>query len=211
MIASLRGTVIDKGLDYVVIECGGIGYQCQATARTLSNLARGEEAFVLTTMIVREDSHTLYAFDTSDEKRTFAILQTVSGVGARLALGVMSVLAPEAIARAVENGDVKALQKAPGVGKRVAERMAVDLKGKLMDLVSVAEGEGANADVDLAVSENDAAALSGVAAQVEEALVGLGFTEPKAAEAIAETIKADEGLAQDPSALLRAALNRLSN
>lgn len=210
MIASLRGTVIDKGLDHVVIECSGVGYQCQATARTLANLARGEEAFVLTTMIVREDSQTLYAFDTAEEKRAFAILQTVSGVGARLALGVMSVLTPENIARAVESGDVATLQKAPGVGKRVAERMAVDLKGKLCDLMEPgATGQPAVDPVEGAIGTIDSAGI--VAAQVEEALVGLGFTEAKAKKAITDTLKVDESLGADSSALLRAALNRLSS
>ncbi|MFR4190867.1 MAG: OB-fold domain-containing protein, partial [Corynebacterium variabile] len=82
MIASLRGTVVDKGLDHVVIECAGVGYLCQATARTLADLPRGEEVFVLTTMVVREDSQTLYAFPDVASRELFALVQSVSGVGA---------------------------------------------------------------------------------------------------------------------------------
>ena len=92
MIASLRGEVIDKGLDYAVIECAGVGYQVQATADTLAELTRGEEAFVLTSFIVREDDQTLYAFSTPEQREMFGLLQKVSGVGARVAMAVMSVL-----------------------------------------------------------------------------------------------------------------------
>ena len=134
MIASLRGTVIDKGLDYVIIECAGVGYQCTGTATTIAELPRGEEVFVTTAMVVREDSQTLYVFKDANEKRAFSTLQSVSGVGARLALAILSVISPQELARAVSNGDHKTLQKAPGVGKRLAERMAVDLKGKVADL-----------------------------------------------------------------------------
>ena len=133
MIASLRGIVIDKGLDYVVIECAGVGYQCAGTATTIAELLRGEEVFVTTAMVVREDSQTLYVFKDADEKRAFNTLQSVSGVGARLALAILSVVSPAELAVAVSNGDHKTLQKAPGVGKRLAERMAVDLKGKVAD------------------------------------------------------------------------------
>ena len=124
MISSLRGTVIDKGPDYVDIECAGVGYHCLGTAETIAGLPRGEEAFVYTTLVVREDSHTLYAFARPEERSTFAVLQTVSGVGARVALAIMSVLTPEALYAAVSSGDSKALQKAPGVGKRLAERIS---------------------------------------------------------------------------------------
>ena len=143
MIASLRGTVIDKGLDFVVIECGGVGYECMGTATTIGDLPRGEEVFVTTAMVVREDSQTLYVFKDRDEKRAFATLQSVSGVGARLALAILSVISPQELALAVSNGDHKTLQKAPGVGKRLAERMAVDLKGKVADLGEVADGNAA--------------------------------------------------------------------
>lgn len=114
MIASLHGTVVDKGLDSVVVECGGVGYLCQATPRTLAELPGGAEVTVLTTMVVREDAMTLYAFSDAASREIFALVQTVSGVGARNALALLSVLTPGEIAGAVADGDVKALQRAPG-------------------------------------------------------------------------------------------------
>ncbi|WP_459611689.1 Holliday junction branch migration protein RuvA [Corynebacterium urogenitale] len=204
MIASLRGLVIDKNLDSVVIECAGVGYECLATPSTLAQLPRGEEVFVLTAHIVREDAQTLYAFSDADQKRAFQVLQTVSGVGARLALGVLGTLSPQDLARAVRAGDVKALQKAPGVGKRLAERMAVDLKGKVSDLPDVPEA-------DAAVNATAAVSLEPAEEQVKDqavqAMVGLGFSESDATRAV------DAVLAQWPgsqeknvSAVLRTSL-----
>jgi Holliday junction DNA helicase RuvA len=202
VIASLRGTVIDKGLDSVVIECAGVGYLCQATAPTLATLVRGEEVFVLTTLVVREDSQTLFAFPDAASREVFGLLQSVSGVGARLAMGVMSVLNPAELSRAVADGDVKALQRAPGVGKRLAERMAVDLKGKL---------DGYAAEPVVAGEQTpDGATGAGVAGdtgrQVVEALTGLGFTERDADDALREL--GDTG-GLDTAAVLRQALARL--
>ncbi len=204
MIASLRGTVIDKGLDYVVVECAGVGYHCTATASTLAQLTRGEEACVLTAMVVREDSQTLYAFSAPAERDMFYSLQKVSGVGARLALGVMSVLSPVEISQAVSGGDAKTLQRAPGVGKRLAERMAVDLKGK------IPEFEGGH--VATPGAEQTALPNSAVLPHVVEALVGLGFTESKSkttVDALAQDWPADRPL--DSSDLLRQALARISS
>lgn len=204
MIASLRGTVIDKGLDYVVIECGGVGYYCNATANTVGTLERGTEAFVLTTLVVREDSQTLYAFRDAEQRDTFLVLQKVSGVGARVALAMMSVLTPTELATAVANGDAKTLQRAPGVGKRLAERMVVDLKGKLAAL-------SPSVSTPQASMEGSAQELSdSVREQVQEALVGLGFTEAKAASAVSQTAaRTEEAGLLDASSLLRAALAQL--
>ncbi|WP_034987877.1 Holliday junction branch migration protein RuvA [Corynebacterium jeikeium] len=206
MIASLRGTVIDKGLDYVTIECAGVGYQCTGTATTIAELPRGEEVFVTTTMVVREDSQTLYVFKDADEKRAFATLQSVSGVGARLALAILSVISPQELARAVSNGDHKTLQKAPGVGKRLAERMAVDLKGKVADLGEVA-GSGDSGVAGASGVAGSQAVAADVREQVLEALVGLGFTESKAGTTIdAVLAQWSAPQAPDASGLLRASL-----
>lgn len=207
MIASLRGTVIDKGLDYVIIECAGVGYQCTGTATTISELPRGEEVFVTTAMVVREDSQTLYVFKDADEKRAFATLQSVSGVGARLALAILSVISPQELARAVSNGDHKTLQKAPGVGKRLAERMAVDLKGKVADLGEIADTGAAGAVGAAGVAGDGQAVATDVREQVLEALVGLGFTESKAGTTI-DAVLSQWSAPQTPDAsgLLRASL-----
>ena len=207
MIASLRGTVIDKGLDFVVIECGGVGYECIGTATTIGDLPRGEEVFVTTAMVVREDSQTLYVFKDRDQKRAFATLQSVSGVGARLALAILSVISPQELALAVSNGDHKTLQKAPGVGKRLAERMAVDLKGKVADLGEIADGIAAGIAGATGAAADVQAVSFGVREQVIEALTGLGFTESKAQSTV-ENVLAQwpEQSAPDASALLRASL-----
>lgn len=204
MISSLRGEVIDKGLDYVVIECGGVGYHCLATGDTLASLRRGEQAFVYTSLVIRDDAHTLYAFSTPEQRHTFGILQKVSGVGARLAMGVMSVLQPADIARAVEEGDTKTLQQAPGVGKRLADRMAVDLKGKFPSL-EVGADQATIGDI-----APSAAADEAMQSQVVEALVGLGFTESKAATAVKKILAEAEPGSADASSVLREALQRLS-
>lgn len=207
MIASLRGTVIDRGLDYVIIECAGVGYQCTGTATTISELPRGEEVFVTTAMVVREDSQTLYVFKDADEKRAFVTLQSVSGVGARLALAILSVISPQELARAVSNGDHKTLQKAPGVGKRLAERMAVDLKGKVADLGEIADTAAAGAVGAAGVAGDGQAVATDVREQVLEALVGLGFTESKAGTTIDAVLSQwSAPQAPDASGLLRASL-----
>lgn len=209
MIASLRGVVIDKGLDTVVIECAGVGYECSATPNTIATLPRGEEVFVLTAHVVREDSQTLYAFADGDQRRAFGILQSVSGVGARLALGVLATLSPGELSLAVHGGDVKALQKAPGVGKRLAERMAVDLKGKLPEVVPASTGTDLDgfADTSSDVSVGDDALKDSVV----EAMTSLGFGEPESVRTV------DSVLAQWPedqernvSVVLRAALSAMN-
>ncbi|QNH96076.1 Holliday junction branch migration protein RuvA [Corynebacterium anserum] len=204
MIASLRGVVIDKTVDSVLIECAGVGYECLATPSTLANLPRGEEVFVVTSHVVREDSQTLYAFSDVEQKKAFTVVQTVSGVGARLALGILGTLTPVELARAVRSGDVKALQKASGVGKRLAERMAVDLKAKVADLADAPEGNATMDDKEVArVDDGDVT----VRDQVVEAMVGLGFAEAEAHNAVVH-ILADWPMTQDKnvSNVLRAGL-----
>ena len=121
MISSLRGPVIDIGLNSAVVECGGVGYLFSATPQTLAELSRGEEATVLTLLIVREDSMSLYGFKDAASRDLFSTLLGVSGVGPRLALAVQSVFNTADFAQAVTRGDAKALQRVPGVGKRGAE------------------------------------------------------------------------------------------
>ncbi|MDO4760307.1 MAG: Holliday junction branch migration protein RuvA [Corynebacterium sp.] len=171
MIVSLRGTVIDIALGSAVIECNGVGYQILATPHTLSQLVRGEEARVLVTMIVREDAHTLYGFLDADSRALFSLLQTVSGLGPKLALAAQSVLSAAELSAAIAHGDSKTLQKIPGVGKRMAERMVVDLKDKVAAFTTAVVDTATTAHAPMAGN-----ALV-VAEQVIEALVGLGFSE----------------------------------
>lgn len=210
MIASLRGTVIDKSLDSVVIECGGVGYECLATPHVIASLPRGEEAFVLTAHVVREDSQTLYAFSDPEQRRAFVVLQSVSGVGARLALAILSVLGPAELAQAVQAGDAKTLQKAPGVGKRLADRMAVDLKGKVAEFAPAPQTDATSKAGDNSASGSMHGDLF-LREQVVEAMVGLGFAEPECATVVDHVlVHWPEDQPETVSAVLRAALSAMS-
>ncbi|GAB92799.1 Holliday junction branch migration protein RuvA [Gordonia rhizosphera] len=192
MIASVRGPVVDIALDHVIIDCAGLGYRVLVTPATVSSLRRGEEATLLTSMIVREDSMTLYGFTEPDARSLFTLLQTVTGVGPRLAMAILAVLEPAALRRALAESDVKALTTVPGVGKRVGERLVVELRDK----VEVPAAPG-----------GDAVAVIGGSAvrdQVADALVGLGFTAGPADKAVAAVL-ADAPDA-DASTVLRKSL-----
>ncbi|MCX7443848.1 Holliday junction branch migration protein RuvA [Corynebacterium sp. P7003] len=196
MIASLHGEVIDIGLNTAVIECAGVGYVFTATPRTLATLRRGESSRVLTTLVVREDAMSLYGFTDATSREMFTLLQSVSGLGPRLALAAQSVFSAAELAAAIGGGDAKSLQRIPGVGKRMAERMIVDLKDK----VGAYAGETAPEVAPVVVG-------SVVPEQVVEALVGLGFPERTASATVAAVSGDDPGL--DTAGALRAALARL--
>ncbi|MCF8588035.1 Holliday junction branch migration protein RuvA [Gordonia liuliyuniae] len=190
MIASVSGEVVDIALDHAVVECAGVGYRVLATPPTLGKLVRGKQTRLLTSMIVREDSMTLYGFTDPAARDLFGLLQTVTGVGPRLAMATLAVLEPESLRRALADSDAKALTAVPGIGKRVAERLVVELRDK----VDAAPGAPGVPGV----------SASGVGGQVAEALVGLGFTENAAQQAVAAVL-ADQPDA-DSSTLLRSAL-----
>ena len=193
MIASVRGEVLEVALDHAVIEASGVGYKVMATPSTLANLRRGTEARLVTAMIVREDSMTLYGFADGDARDLFLTLLGVSGVGPKIALATLAVYDATALRRALADGDVAALTRVPGIGKRGAERMVLELRDKIGAMPS---GPGAAAATGHAVR-----------APVVEALVGLGFPAKQAEEAC------DKVLAADPeantSSALRAALSLL--
>src|ERR1700721_1629463 len=131
MIAQLRGTVAAVAPDGAVIEVGGVGMRVQCTPGTLATLTPGESARVATSLVVREDSLTLYGFGSDDERNVFELLQTASGVGPRLALAMLAVHAPDALRRAVAAEDIKALTMVPGVGNKGAQRIILELKDRL--------------------------------------------------------------------------------
>ena len=193
MIASVRGEVLDIALDHVVIEACGVGYKVMTTPSTLATLHRGSEARLITAMIVREDSQTLYGFADADARDLFLTLIGVSGVGPKIALATLAVYDAPSLRRALADGDVAALTRVPGIGKRGAERMVLELRDKIGSVATVA----------------GAVALNGhsVRGPVVEALVGLGFAVKQAEEAT------DKVLANEPEATtsgaLRAALSML--
>jgi len=193
MIASIRGEVLDMALDHVVIEAAGVGYKLMATPSTLATLRRGSEARLITAMIVREDSQTLYGFPDSEARDLFSTLLGVSGVGPKIALATLAVYDAPALRQALADGDVAALTRVPGIGKRGAERMVLELRDKIGPV-------GVSA---VATSVNG----HSVRGPVVEALVGLGFAAKQAEEAI-DKVMANEPEATTSSAL-RAALSML--
>ncbi|KSZ57136.1 ATP-dependent DNA helicase RuvA [Rhodococcus pyridinivorans KG-16] len=194
MIASVHGEVLDIALDHVVIEAGGIGYRINTTPATLAGLRRGEQARLATAMIVREDSMTLYGFVDAEARELFGLLQTVSGVGPRLAMATLAVLEPDALRAALADGNTAALTRVPGIGKRGAERMIVELRDKV-----AAFGVTGSSPV--------AAGASPLRDQIVEALVGLGFTPRQAEPAADKVLTEDPGA--DVSTALRSALKLL--
>ncbi|MBF6332051.1 Holliday junction branch migration protein RuvA [Nocardia transvalensis] len=197
MIASVRGEVLEIGLDHAVLEAAGVGYRLNATPSTLASLTRGEEARLYTAMIVREDSMTLYGFADTEARELFGLLQTVSGVGPRLAMAVLAVLEPEALRKALAESNVAALTRVPGIGKRGAERMVVELRDKV-NLVPVQSGPPGAGPTPIVTPVRD---------QVIEALVGLGFPSKQAEPAVDGVLADQPDL--DTSKALRAALGLL--
>lgn len=201
MIDSLRGEVLSIGLDHAVIECSGVGYRFLATPPTLARLTRGDQARVMTAMVVKDDGVTLYGFADAEAREMFHKLQTVSGLGPKLALAALSVFEPGELSSHIAAGEVKAIQTIPGVGKKMAERMALELKDKVEAFMPDAIAEANTSPV----APGRGASLA--AEQVIEALVGLGFTDRAARPVVDGLIEEDPD--GDASALLRRALSEL--
>ena len=201
MIGSLRGRLLDRGADEVLVEVGGVGYRAVVAPTTAVALGDvGDEVFVWIHHHVREDAQTLYGFASLDERRTFEALIGAHGVGPSLALAILSVHAPAALARILADDDVAALCLVPGVGKKTAARLLVELKSRLhvpdRGTVPAVAGSGAGG--------NGAAAPS-AQADVREALAGLGYGPDEIRVATADL--PDDG---DAAVLLREALQRLA-
>ena len=195
MIARLTGTLAETSADGAVIDVGGVGYQILASARTLDALGPiGGDVLILTELQVREDGWTLFGFGTAGEREAFRALTSVQGVGGRVALAILSILAPDDLARAVASGDKAMIARANGVGPKLAARIANELQGKLG-----APGLAGNAGSPLPRQAAAADALS--------ALANLGF---KPAEANSAVAAANEELGPDASldALVRLALRK---
>ncbi|WP_328621953.1 Holliday junction branch migration protein RuvA [Streptomyces sp. NBC_00354] len=203
MIAFVSGPVAALAPTLAVIEVGGVGMAVQCTPNTIAGLRMGETARLATSLVVREDSLTLYGFADDDERQVFELLQTASGVGPRLAQAMLGVHSPDALRVAVSTGDEKALMAVPGIGKKGAQKLLLELKDKL--------------GVPL-VGAQRAPAASGPAPWTEQlsaALIGLGYASREAEEAVsAVTPQAEAAIAAGGSApvpqLLRAALQTLN-
>ncbi|MFF1419039.1 Holliday junction branch migration protein RuvA [Streptomyces sp. NPDC058280] len=205
MIAFVSGPVAALAPTTAVIEVGGIGMAVQCSPGTLAGLRIGQQAKLATSLVVREDSLTLYGFADDDERQVFELLQTASGVGPRLAQAMLAVHAPDTLRIAVATGDEKALTAVPGIGKKGAQKLLLELKDRLGEPVGVAVGrQGIGAAV--AASWSD---------QLHAALIGLGYATREADDAVAlVTPQAEAAVAagdQPPvPRLLRAALQSLN-
>jgi holliday junction DNA helicase RuvA len=205
MIAHLRGTVAGVAPDGAVIEVGGVGMRVQCTPGTLATLKPGEPAQVATSLVVREDSLTLYGFTSDDERNVFELLQTASGVGPRLALAMLAVHAPDALRRAVSTEDLGALTMVPGIGRKGAQRIVLEMKDRLGPPGESGDGLPLRA----------ARRASSWRDQVQSGLVNLGWPAREADLAIAAledegVIGGSDGDAVDVATVLRAALRKLS-
>ena len=193
MIASVTGRVTGHSAGGVVLTVGGVGLAVQTTPGTRARLRTGDEAFLATSLVVREDSLTLYGFETDDERELFEVLQTASGIGPKVAQAVLTTLTPDAVRRAIATNDLASLTLVPGIGKKGAERMVLELRDKLgMAHVSSSAAPVAWRDT------------------LTEALVGLGWSSSQADEVVVKLSAAhpDAGETDVPS-LLREALRML--
>jgi Holliday junction DNA helicase RuvA len=199
VIASVAGQVTAITPYGAVIEVGGVGILTHCTPATLAALRVGEEARLATSLVVREESLTLYGFATADERTVFELLQTASGVGPKVALAMLAVHTPNALRVAVASADLKALTKVPGIGPKGAQRIVLELKDRL--------GTPDEA-VDAALNGNRRAAAW--RDQVHSGLVGLGYSGKDADEAIA-AVEPEAGDDPQVAVLLKAALRSLSS
>lgn len=191
MISRVLGTVAQVGVDDVVVVYGGLGFKVFIVPPLASELHKGDEIELYTHLIVREDALTLYGFKTEEERKVFEILMSVTGIGPRIGLAALSVFNPNDLRRAVADQDTATLSRIPGVGKKVASRMLVELGDKLGLPAQLPEASAPSAGV--------------VEAEVKAALIGLGWNETKAESVLSEL----GGNGLNASDLLRAALMKL--
>lgn len=172
MISRLTGKLIEKTPPQIVIDVNGVGYEADVSMQTFYNLPPlGETVQVFTQLVVREDAHLLFGFATAEERKTFRQLIKVSGIGAKTALGILSAMTADELAQAVAEEDVKRLSSAPGIGKKTAERMVLELRGKLITH-TVTDG------LFVAPSENDETN------DIVSTLLALGYNEREAKAAV---------------------------
>lgn len=199
MIAFVTGTVAGLTLSSAVVEVGGVGLEVICTPGTLATLTVGDRATLPTSMVVREESLTLFGFLDDDEKSVFEMLQTASGVGPKLAQAMLAVHSPDGLRRAITTEDVKTLTTVPGIGQKGAQRIILELKDRIGAPTGTAAGRA-----QVAAPAEDA-----WRGQVHAGLVGLGWSAKEADRAV-DTVADLAGPVPDVAALLRAALRALS-
>jgi holliday junction DNA helicase RuvA len=193
MIALIEGKLLEKSKDSAVVSAGGVGYLLFVPASTLENLPdTGQAVSLFTYLHVREDTLALYGFATRQERGMFERLISVSGIGPRVALAALSSMNPERLFMAVEQSQASLLAKIPGIGKKTAERMVFELRGKLTDLVPLVPGSAAG----------------GVGEEAVSALVSLGYSNAQAQSAVRRVLE-DTGEGVEPGELVRRALTQI--
>lgn len=203
MIGKLRGKVDAIGEGFLIVDVGGVGYEVQASSRTLRNLKIGDEVSLTIDTHVREDSIRLFGFASEVERSWFRTLQNVQGVGSKVALGLLGTLSPQELANAIALGDWASVEQAPGIGKKLAMRIVAELKDKAPGLTAAgltipAAGHGGGAP-----PENNAAA------EAMSALSNLGYQPAQASAAVAVAMK-ELGEGADTAKLIRRGLKELA-
>jgi Holliday junction DNA helicase RuvA len=195
MISLLSGTLRSLTLEKAVVDVSGIGYTLLITPRTSAQLVLGAEVLFFTTLVVREDSMTLFAFLDSSERDTFEVLQTVSGIGPKVALAITGALTPDDLARSIAQEDFASIEKVPGIGKKGAQRLVLELKGKL---------HSSSTELRTPVVQ------SGIRDQLLAALTGLGFSPKDSDIAVTSTFAHLSETSTDPSTIEISELLRLA-
>jgi Holliday junction DNA helicase RuvA len=195
VISSVRGEVLEIALDHAVVEVGGVGLAVMAAPNTLAGLRRGEQARLSTVLVVREDSLTLFGFADAEQRELFVLVQTVSGIGPRIALATLAVLEPDTLRRALLDADLATLTRVPGIGRKGAERLVLELKDKVT-------APDAPPHLPTATPSGNPRRD-----EVVEALIGLGFPQRPAEQAVEAAMAASDHATS--SSLLRTALTTL--
>ena len=210
MIGKLRGKVDAVGESHLILDVNGVGYEVQASARTLRNLKLGEEVSLTIDTHVREDAIRLYGFSSEVERNWFRTLQNVQGVGAKVALAVLGVLSTQDLANAVALGNWAAVEQAPGVGKKLAQRITAELKDKAPALAVAGLGAKPTAGEVAGAAKAAAAPSEGMAAaEAISALTNLGYNPAQASQAVAAAMQ-ELGNDADTAKLIRRGLKELA-
>ena len=205
MIGKLRGKVDAVGESHLIVDVGGVGYEVQASARTLRNLKAGDDVSLIIDTHVREDAIRLFGFSSEVERSWFRTLQGIQGVGAKVALSLLGTLSPQDLANAIALGQWQHVEQAPGIGKKLAQRIVLELKDKAPGL-SVA-GLGGAGD---ALGESGVTAIeASAAAEAISALTNLGYQPAQASAAVAAAMK-ELGAEADTAKLIRRGLRELA-
>ncbi len=195
MISTLSGTIRSLSQDKLVIEVGGVGLSVLINPPTSLGLTLGAQTTLYTSLVVREDSLTLFGFLSEEVRNLFELVQTVSGVGPKVALSIMGALTPEDLARAISQEDTSAIERVPGIGKKGAQRMILELKGKLNDL---------------SLGATYKAHQPPWREQLLSALVSLGFSPKESDSAISDVVNDLQGNDQDPATIALSELLKLA-